>query len=200
MRIRIQAFTSLRILIQGAETRQIRYMRIRIRSGSWLKFAVTITKSRIFTLKTYFIEVIGHKTCGTYVPVGTKAILKGCKSGLFSYFGQFPCFWIQICIPSPKGWSGYPDPQHCPGHILMPIRTLVFKWLFYYMCYRVFHLCLEQGGTREEERDQAGDSWTGETSVPFLSKPVLWIRDILVRIRIRGSVPVSYVSGSRTQV
>ncbi len=46
------------------------------------------------------MEVIGHKTCGTYV--GTKAILKGCKSGLFAFFGQFPCSWIQIRIPSPK--------------------------------------------------------------------------------------------------
>jgi hypothetical protein len=46
------------------------------------------------------MEETGHKTCGTYV--GTKAILKGCKSGLFAYFGQFPCSWIQIRIPSPK--------------------------------------------------------------------------------------------------
>jgi hypothetical protein len=46
---------------------------------------------------------MGQKTYGTYE--GTKAFLKSRKPGLFVNFVQFPCSWIQICIPNTD-----PDP------------------------------------------------------------------------------------------
>jgi hypothetical protein len=56
-------------------------------SGSWSDVAVT--KSLIF------------------------ASLKGWKSGLFVNFGQFPCSWIQIRIPSSDQDLDPGDPNLC---------------------------------------------------------------------------------------
>jgi hypothetical protein len=41
--------------------------------------------------------------------VGTKAILKGRKSGFFVNFGEFPCSWIRIWIRIPNA-DRDPDP------------------------------------------------------------------------------------------
>jgi hypothetical protein len=95
------------------------------------------------------MEVIGHKTCGTYV--ATKAILKGCKSGLFAYFGQFPCSWIQIHIPNTKASqiNANPDRDIRVHNIVQDIvdadpnsRFQILQHVqFYNMYYKVFYLC-----------------------------------------------------------
>jgi hypothetical protein len=91
------------------EPNQFGSMRIRIR----IPIRLCRHKKLDFHTKIYFMLVVFHKT---YLH-DTKAILKGWKSGLFVNFGQFPCSWIRICIPTTDPDPGepvyaYSEPQH----------------------------------------------------------------------------------------
>jgi hypothetical protein len=68
------------------------------------------------------MQVICHKTYLQYL--GTKAILKGWKSGIFVNFCEFPYSWIRIWIRIPKTDQG-PDPgeQNQWGSVRVRIRN-----------------------------------------------------------------------------